>query len=258
MKKLLTPLVVANWKMNPQSASLANRIATDVRKGVLRTTGVEVVIAPPAIFIAELAKGNGKTVMLGAQNVHFENLGARTGETSLLMVKSYGIGHVIIGHSERRAMGETNEEVNKKVLATLKAGLIPIVCVGEEKRDHGALYYGFIEKQVRAALAGVSKAKLSQIVIAYEPIWAIGTGNTATPGDAHEMKLFIQKVLTDMYGRNYAMKVRILYGGSVHAKNAEELMVEGVVDGFLVGGASLKADEFTQIVKVVKRVHEAA
>lgn len=259
MKKTHTPLVIGNWKMNPQSATLALRIASAVRKGVQRTSGVETVIVPPSLFVSEVVRASSsKAVGIGVQNVHYENLGARTGEISLLMVKGYGVSHVIIGHSERRAMGETDEDVNKKLQATLKAGLIPVVCVGEIKRDHGAQYFSFVEKQVRSALAGVTKAKLANVVVAYEPIWAIGTGNTATPEDAYEMKLFIQKILTDIYGRNYAMKVRILYGGSVNAKNAEALMHDGAVDGFLVGGASLKPEEFIEIIKTAKRIHEAS
>jgi triosephosphate isomerase len=161
---------------------------------------------------------------------------------------------VIIGHSERRKAGETDGEVNTKLTAVIKAGLTGVVCVGELKRDHGAQYLGQIETQIREAVKGLSRAKLGSVVIAYEPVWAIGTGQNATPGDVHEMKLFIEKTLTDLYGRNYAQKVRILYGGSVNPKNAGEIMKDGMVDGFLVGGASLNAKDFATIVKVVNEV----
>ncbi len=142
--------------------------------------------------------------------------------------------------------------VHEKLVAVIKAGMTAVLCVGEKMRDEGGLYLSGIEAQVRRALAQVPKAKLGQVVIAYEPIWAIGTGKTASAEDVHEMKLFIEKVLSDLYGRNYAQKVRILYGGSVNEKNARELFVEGAVDGFLVGGASLHADVFIDIIKQVR------
>jgi triosephosphate isomerase len=165
------------------------------------------------------------------------------------MLKDLGVTYVIIGHSERREMGETDEQVNKKLHSVLKEGLTPVVCIGEKKRDQWGRYLGQVESQIRKACAGISKAKLEQLVIAYEPIWAIGTGDTATSADVHEMKIFIQKVLTDIFGRGPAHKVRILYGGSVNAKNAAELMQEGMADGFLVGGASLRAEEFVGVIK---------
>jgi triosephosphate isomerase len=164
------------------------------------------------------------------------------------MLASIDVTHVIIGHSERRRAGENDESINQKMHATIKSGMTAIVCVGEWERDHAAHYLTFVEKQIRSAVGGISKAKLDRVVVAYEPVWAIGTGNTATPEDVHEMKLFIQKVLVDIYGRAAAQKVRILYGGSVNGNNAESLMRQGLVDGFLVGGASLSADEFKTII----------
>jgi triosephosphate isomerase len=201
-------------------------------------------------------RGSASVFRIGAQNVHPESLGAFTGEVSIPMLKSLDVSHVIIGHSERRKAGETDNEVNAKMMSVIKAGLTAIVCIGETKRDHGAQYLGYIEAQIRTACAGLSRAKLGYLVIAYEPVWAIGTGNTATPGDVHEMKLFIEKTLTDLYGRNYAQKVRVLYGGSVNPKNAGELMRDGMVDGFLVGGASLSAKDFSDIISAVKQVAE--
>jgi len=246
-----TPLVIGNWKMNPKSVKLAIRLFQDIQKSATRVRGVDIGIAPPAIYLSELARlAKSKRLKLLAQDVFWEDIGARTGEMSAPMLKSTGVAQVIIGHSERRALGETDEQVNHKVLATLKAGLGVVVCVGEKKRDPQGNYLTHVEKQVRAALAGVSKAKLGNVVIAYEPIWAIGTGDTATSHDAHEMKLFIQKVLSDIFGRAVLSKMRILYGGSVNAKNAEELLREGNVDGFLVGGASLRAHEFATIIKI--------
>jgi triosephosphate isomerase len=261
MKRTHTPLVIGNWKMNPGTESTAKRLYTDVRKGIARTRGVSVAIAPPAIFLHTLNRlGKSKRTMLAAQDAHQNALGSHTGETSVTMLKNAHVSYVIVGHSERRAAGETNDVVNKKVHAVLKAGLTAVVCVGEKSRDASGRYLNHIEKQVRSVFENIAPSKLAHIVVAYEPIWAISTGDgrghTATPEDAHEMKLFIQKTLSDMYGRNMAMKTYVIYGGSVNVKNAEELLVRGMVDGFLVGGASLRASEFVEIVKIAER-HES-
>jgi triosephosphate isomerase (TIM) len=255
MKLTHEPLVIGNWKMHPQSEAMAKRLALDLKKALARLDGVEVVIAPPSIFIPTVreARNSARAFKMGAQDVHHETLGAFTGEVSIPMQKSFDVTYVIVGHSERRKAGETDVEVNTKLTAVIKAGLTSVVCVGETKRDHGAQYLGDIERQIREAVKGLSRAKLGNLVIAYEPVWAIGTGNTATPDDVHEMKLFIEKTLTDIYGRNYAQKVRVLYGGSVNPKNAAEIMKDGMVDGFLVGGASLNAKDFSGIVVATKQ-----
>lgn len=257
MKIGTTPLVIGNWKMFPQSVSLATKLMKELKKRLSTARDVDVVIAPPFLYLDAVyqVKNSSKMFTLGAQNVHHEKLGSYTGEISISMLQSFGVTHVILGHSERRKEGETDKKINLKLLAMVKSGLTGVVCVGEVKRDHSAHYLSHVEEQVRHALAGVSKSKLDLVVIAYEPIWAIGTGNTATSDDVHEMKLFIEKILSDLYGRNLAQKVRILYGGSVNGKNAQELFLQGMVDGFLVGGASLHADEFAQIVKAVY-IHE--
>ena len=251
MKIDTRPLVVGNWKMNPQSVSLSTKLGTHLKKIVSKVTGVDVVIAPPFVYLDAVsrARSGSRVFALGAQNVHHEKLGAHTGETSIPMLTDFGVTYCIVGHSERRKNGETDVMVNEKLIAIIKAGLTGVVCVGETKRDQGGHYLSHIETQIRTALGRISKAKLESVVIAYEPIWAIGTGNTANPSDVYEMKLFIEKVISDLYGRNAAQKVRILYGGSVNGKNAEELFKEGMIDGFLVGGASLHAEEFLQIIK---------
>ncbi|MCA9363814.1 triose-phosphate isomerase [Candidatus Kaiserbacteria bacterium] len=255
MKKTHRPLVIGNWKMNPESSTTAARLATEVKKGTTRVDGVDIVVAPPHPFLLEVRKvlNGSRRVLLGAQDAHWEVGGPFTGSVSLPMLADTGVVYVIVGHSERRAAGETDSDVHKKVHAVLKARMIPVVCVGEKKRDSNAHYLNDVEKQVRAACAGISKARMGTVVIAYEPVWAIGTGNTATPDDAHEMKIFIQRILTDLYGRNVASKVRILYGGSVTEHTAEALMAQGTVDGFLVGGASLRASEFLTISTVAAR-----
>ncbi len=254
MKKVVHPLIVGNWKMNPQSVTMASRLATDIKKGLARLRGAEVVIAPPFVYLDAVRRvhDGGKSFTVGAQNVHEENAGPHTGGISISMIKSFEVSHVIVGHSERRARGEKNTDINKKIHAVIKAGMTAIVCVGEGSRDPEGHYLGFIETQVREACAGIPKSKLTHLVIAYEPLWAIGTGKNATPENVHEVKLFIQKLLTDMYGRTAGTQVRVLYGGSVNQKNALELLEEGQVDGFLVGGSSLSASEFVGIVKAAQ------
>jgi triosephosphate isomerase len=259
MKLTHEPLVIGNWKMYPQTSDGAKRLAQELKKALSRTDSVEVVVAPPTAFLSIVhgVRNSNKVFKIGAQNVHHEPLGAFTGEISIPMEKSFDVSYVIIGHSERRRAGESDGEVNAKLSAVVKAGLTGVVCVGETKRDHSAEYLTHIERQIQDAVKGLSRAKLEHLVIAYEPVWAIGTGHTATPEDVHEMKLFIMKTLSGLYGRNYAEKVRVLYGGSVNPKNAGDIMKGGMVDGFLVGGASLHADEFSGIVKAVKKVCEA-
>lgn len=246
MKHTTRPLVIANWKMNPLTAPLAKQLAQGTKKVVARLRDVEVVVAPPTLYIPivyDVLRGSS-AFELGAQNTHWESLGAHTGEVSHTMLKNFGVSHVIIGHSERRAARETDDMVREKVWATVKHGMHAVLCVGERTRDQAGEYLNFVECQVRYACKGLQKSKLELLTIAYEPVWAIGTGHTASPGDVYEMKLFIEKTLVELFGRASAAKVRILYGGSVNSKNAALLMAEGQVDGFLVGGASLQAPEF--------------
>jgi triosephosphate isomerase len=256
MKKTIpheSRLVVANWKMNPITESDAVRLVKAIAK-VVGKPRARVVIAPPAVHLSAVRSVLPKGYVLGAQDGHEKDSGPMTGNTSLRTLYAYGVRTVIVGHSERRKDGETDERVNAKVRTSLQLGMEPIVCVGELVRDAHGKYFGFVEAQVRAALKGVKRTEIERAVIAYEPVWAISTGDgkghTATAADAHEMKLFIQKILVELYGRTIAMRVRILYGGSVNKGNVEELVAQGEVDGFLVGGASLKPDEFAAIIKV--------
>lgn len=246
-----TPLVIGNWKMNPGTLTAATRLFKDVQALLARSRNTEVVVAPPSVFLSEIGKlAQGKRINVGAQDVFFEEMGAHTGEVSLQMLKSIGVKYCILGHSERRARGESSEDIHKKVLAVIKGGEVAVLCVGETKRDQAGQYLSVVESQIREGLKGIPKTKLERLVIAYEPVWAIGTGETASPADIHEMKLFIQKVISDMFGRSLLSKVRIIYGGSVDKRNAEAILKEGAVDGFLVGGASLRAGEFGDIVKI--------
>lgn len=247
-----TRLVIGNWKMNPATLPEAKRLFLKLRDKVRVTRyKSEAMVAPPFPFIAELNRLSPQgRIGLVAQHMSALSLGAKTGEVSAAMLKSIGVEGVIIGHSERRADGMTDEAVNALLLTALKAKFLPIVCVGETARDQSGDFYDLIERQIRRAFVGVPKSKLAGIVIAYEPVWAIGSGATAGPEDILETKLFIQKVIVQHFDRAAAGKIRIIYGGSVNARNAEAILAQGQVDGFLVGGASLRADEFLALLKI--------
>lgn len=251
-----TPLIVGNWKSNPMTLDKAKDLFVAVRKGVRSIKDVEVVVAPPFPFLQDINKlSPSGRIGIAAQDVFYEMGGAYTGEVSLSMLQSVGVRTVIVGHSERRALGETDEVVAKKIALTLKHKITTIVCVGERARDKKGDYLAFVEAQVKHVCGAVTKTQLKDLVIAYEPIWAIGTGETATAHDAHEMKLFIQKVIADTLGRPAVVKVRIIYGGSVKKHNAESLLKDGEVDGFLIGGASLQAEEFISITKTAQALN---
>ena len=253
MKKM-TPLIVGNWKLNPGTSKEAKELARGVIAAAKKNEQTEVVIAPPFLFIPELASTVAKApVALAAQDAHFEERGACTGEISPVLLATYGVSYVLVGHSERRALGETDIQVNKKIHTILKRKLTPIVCVGEKDRDKQGNFFNQIEAQIRSLTQGILPAQLSKIVIAYEPIWAIGTGATATAEDVKEMQLFIVSVLTKLYDRKVAEKVRLLYGGSVKESNAASLHAEGGMHGFLVGGASLSVAEFKAIIEVCNK-----
>lgn len=244
-----SPLIIGNWKLNPGNAAEAKELAQTLKKQVAKIENKNIVVAPPFIFIPEVAKVLSGKVALGAQDMHYEERGAVTGEIGAGMLVSFGVSHVIIGHSERRALGETDEMVSKKVHAALKRKMTPVVCVGERVRDKEGKFYNDVANQVKYLMKGLPPVAMSRVIIAYEPIWAIGTGKTATADDVKEMQLFIMSTLAKLTDRKTAAKVRLLYGGSVKANNAKELHEDGGMDGFLVGGASLDVEEFTNIIK---------
>ena len=244
-----TALVIGNWKLNPSNEKDAAALITNVSKKLRAKDQVKVAVAPPFVYLASAAKAMGKkSLLLAAQDVASEAMGPFTGEISALQLRDLKVEYVIIGHSERRAMGETDEMVQKKVLMALKNKLTPVVCIGERERDSQGSFYTFIEKQVKALASILTPADLKKVVIAYEPIWAIGTGKTATAADVKEMQLFLLTVLTKLYDKPTAQKVTLIYGGSVKPDNAKELHTEGGMSGFLVGGASLKAEDFNSII----------
>ncbi len=241
-------IIAGNWKMNktPKEAAEFCRLVKDK----VASDAVEVVFCVPFVDlypVLEELKGTG--IGVGAENMHFEESGAYTGEVSASMLKEMGVEYVIIGHSERREyFGETDATVNKKVKKALEAGLTPILCCGEtlEQREAG-ITIEWVRIQMKCGLAGISAEDMKKIVVAYEPIWAIGTGKTATSEQAQEVCHAIREVLAELYGEAVAEEVRIQYGGSVNAKNAAELFAMADIDGGLVGGASLK-EEFASIV----------
>lgn len=249
------PIIAGNWKMNKtveEALELVGRLKTQLKEA----GDVDIVVCPPFTALGEVAKIIQDTnIQLGAQDVHWEDSGAYTGEVSCLMIRELGCRYVIIGHSERRAyFGETNEGVNKKAKAVLRHNLIPIICVGErlEQREKGETFE-VIKDHIENGLKGISAEEMKKVVIAYEPVWAIGTGKTATPEQAQEAHGFIRSLLSEFYSQDAASLVRIQYGGSVKPDNISDLMAKADVDGALVGGASLKVDSFVKIVEGVKR-----
>ena len=246
-----TPLIAGNWKMF-KTRREAVAFVTDLRGRVADVRGVEVVVAPtfPALAaVAEALEGSG--IGVAAQNLHWEREGAFTGEVSAAMIRDAGAGWVIIGHSERRSLfGDTDDTVNRKLRAALAAALVPIVCVGEtlDEREAGRTM-DVLDRQIKAGLDGVTGAELAGLVIAYEPVWAIGTGRTATPAQAQQAHEHIRARLTQWFGADPAARCRLLYGGSVKPDNIAALMANPDVDGALVGGASLDAGSFTKIVR---------
>lgn len=244
-------LIAGNWKMN-KTVSQAEELAGNLKDELGNKDGVEIVICPPFTSLETVYRViKGSNIGLGAQNLHWEEEGAYTGEVSAPMIKETGCRYVIIGHSERRQyFGESNETVKRKASSALKFDLTPIVCVGERlaEREEGKTY-SVIENHVRGGLAGLGEEEILRIVVAYEPVWAIGTGKTATPQQANEVHHYIRRLLTGIYSEEIASRLRILYGGSVKPDNISGLMAETEIDGALVGGASLRADSFVKIVQ---------
>jgi triosephosphate isomerase len=248
------PLCVGNWKMYGTLAE-ARPLATGVRDGLRRVRDVEVVLCPPFTALSAVAEILAGSLGLGAQNCHPEPSGPHTGEIAPPMLAELGCRFVILGHSERRReMGETDELINRKVRSVLSHGLTPVLCVGEtaEERRQG-LTFTTVEGQLRAGLAEVTADAVSRLVLAYEPVWAIGTGANATPAQAGEVHGYLRGLLSELASKDTASAIRIVYGGSVKPENAEALAAEPEIDGALVGGASLNAQAFITIVKHTAR-----
>ncbi len=246
-----TPVIAGNWKMHKTTAE-ARSLARAIKEGTLDLKNCQVVIAPPYTALGSVAEEiRSSQVALAAQNVHWEPKGAYTGEVSIPMLVDIGCSMVIIGHSERRQFfGETDESVNRKVRAVLQSSLQAIVCIGETlpQRESGS-YHQVITQQLAGGLTGLTHQSLARIILAYEPVWAIGTGRTASPEIAQEVHGSIREWLSQKFGREEAQQVRILYGGSVKPDNISDLMRQPDIDGALVGGACLEAESFLRIIR---------
>lgn len=247
-------LVAANWKMY-KTPTESNQLVRELREKLRGVNGVKVVLCPPLVSLCGVKKELNKSdIYLGAQNCHWDEEGAYTGEVSAKMLSDLGCQYVIIGHSERRNyFRETDELINMKLKQALKEGLSPILCLGEtwQERDSGNTEKA-IENQLRKGLTGIASESMPKVIIAYEPVWAIGSGKNATPEQAKRAHQFIRKIISELYGEDISGQVPIIYGGSVSPENAEELFQVEEVDGALVGGASLKADLFLKIIMAAK------
>jgi triosephosphate isomerase len=252
---LRNPIIGGNWKMNRGSPSEAIEMLKKLIPLVKKINSVDIVVAPPfTALVTTLQTVKNTNIKVGAQNMYFEEKGAFTGEVSPVFLKDLGCKYVILGHSERRDIfNESDELINKKLKKALNFDLIPIVCIGEhlEERESGKTK-DIIENQFNQTFKDLKSEELSRVIIAYEPIWAIGTGKTATPEQAEEIHMFIRELIASVYGKNTAETVRIQYGGSIKPSNAKEIFKKDNIDGGLVGGASLQSDSFYEIIKAAE------
>ena len=248
------PIIAGNWKMNKTLPEAVDFIQ-EVKGSIPSSENVDTVVCAPALFLGQLVElTDGTDVKIGAQNMHFEKNGAFTGEISPVALENIGVKYVVLGHSERREFfNETDETVNQKTIAAFENGLTPIVCCGEtlEQRENGETN-DFVATQVTKALQGLTPDQLKSTVVAYEPIWAIGTGKSSTSADANEVCAHIRKVISEQFSQEVAESIRIQYGGSVKPENIKEYMAQSDIDGALVGGASLEAQSFLQLLEAGK------
>ena len=245
-------IIVATWKMNPDSLEEASKIFSSVKKFCRpKKTAVQVILCPPNLYLLE---AEIYSRLVGAQDVSIELKGAHTGEVNARMLKENGIDYVIVGHSERRAMGETSEIVNKKIHNALSEDLKVILCIGESERDEHGHYLNFLKAQIRDSLKRVGRKHLGSLLVAYEPLFTIGQKDfqAMLPHDIHQIVIFIRKHLIEHFSDRAAEKVPVLYGGSVSAENAKEIVKKGAVDGLLIGRQSLEPEKFGQIIKSIK------
>lgn len=245
--------IVANWKMNPESLKEAQVIFNSIIKGIKGLRNNNVIICPPFPFLFIGSGLKTKSISLGAQNSFEEIKGAYTGRVSPKMLSSLGVKYVILGHSESRFLGETDQIINKKILTALKSKLKPILCIGEKSRDHNGFYLAFLKHQITECLDSIPKSQIKNIIFAYEPVWAIGEKSLreATPEEFVEMKIFIKKTISDIYGLTIASNTKVLYGGSVNVSNAKDFIDAGA-DGLLVGRDSLVPKKFIDIINLIK------
>lgn len=251
MKKL----VIGNWKMNPSLLKEAETLFKGVIKNQKYFKNIDVAICAPFVYLSSLSKIKSGKVALGAQDAFYEDMGAYTGVVSAKMLTNFKTKYCIVGHSERRSMGETNEICSRKVNSLLKYGITPVLCVGEKTRDESHEYLNIVKKQIEECLRGISKNSLAKIVIAYEPIWAIGVNavRETTAEECQEMILYIKKVVANISDPKTAHSTRVIYGGSVHPHNAKDFVNEGRADGLLPGKDSLDIKKFLKIIDLIQQ-----
>ena len=245
-------LIIGNWKMNPTTLDEARRIFRSAKNAAEKLTSTRVVLCPPSVYIPALLNTRSESaVAIGAQDAYFQDQGSFTGEISPLMLKDLGVTYVIIGHSERRAQGDSDDEISKKIAMSLEAGLHVVLCVGEKERDEQGTHLDVLKLQIKNSLNKVPKKLVGKLIVAYEPVWAIGAKEAMEPATVHEMSLFVKKTLSDIYGHEEAVSTPVLYGGSVNFRNAGDIIVKGEVDGLLVGRESVNSDGFSELLKAV-------
>ena len=253
-------LVIANWKMNPSTLSEANELFEITKKTALTTRNVTTIIAPPTIFLHSLASSTrAKRLRFAVQNVHFNMIGPQVGEASVLQAKDSGAIYALIGHSDRRSAGETNEDLNKKVLVALDVKLTPIVFVGETERDNNGNFLRTLRRQIMSLLKNVPQNRVKDIIFVYEPVWAISTNlskvsQEITPNEIHKMVLYIRKVLVEVYDLSIARKVRVLYGGSVNSQNISDVLSVLGITGVVIGAASLDGEQIRRMLQIANKL----
>ena len=250
---MMRALVIANWKMNPATFREARALFEQTKKAAERARGVSLVVAPPSIYLQPLSTlYKGKRIALALQSGHWEKAGAQTGEISMAQGKDARASYVIIGHSENRARGETNDDTRKKVASALALKLIPILCVGERERDHAGTHFNFVNEQLRAVFAELTPGHAARVVVAYEPVWAIGGEESMSPPGMHEMAIFIRKTIVGLLGQQ-SISVKIIYGGAATEANAAAMLEGGDVVGLLVGHVSVDAARFATLLSSLSK-----
>lgn len=248
-------IIVANWKMNPGSAEKAKEIAFEINKKFKGSDDLQLVICPPFIFLNEVSKiiSQSKNIILGAQDIFVGQGVSHTGEVGIKLLKSAGVKYVLVGHSERREALDTNDVVKEKMMGSLKEGLKVILCVGEKERNEHGDHYHEVRKQIENAIIKLPKGLIKNLIIAYEPVWAIGKpeNEAIKPDQLHEITIFIKRLVSDILGAKEVGKVKILYGGSVTKNNFKEIIEKGNVDGLLIGRESLKVNNFLELIREI-------
>lgn len=247
-------IVIANWKMNPATFREAKSLFEATKKAAEGAKNVSVIVAPPAIFLREFsASYKGSRLAFAVQNAYFEKGGAYTGEVSFAQAKDAKVSFALVGHAERRVLGETNDDTRKKVSAALAQKITPVLCVGEARRTPSGEHFNFVKEQLRTGLADVPAGNIGRVIVAYEPVWAIGAPKPMNPRDMHEMAIFIRKTIVEQHGEK-GMKVKILYGGAIDETNAAEMLRDGDVAGFVLGRASEEPHKFTALMHSIADV----